>query len=51
MMALALTLLIPSLGGIAIACAGRHPNLREAITLITASVLFAVVINLLQLKP
>jgi multicomponent Na+:H+ antiporter subunit D len=47
-MALALTLLIPSLGGIAIACAGRHPNLREAITLITASVLFAVVINLLQ---
>ena len=46
--ALALTLLIPSLGGIAIACAGRHPNLREAMTLITASVLFAVVFGLLQ---
>ena len=47
-MALALTLLIPSLGGIGIALMGRSPNAREAVTLVTGVALFAVVIGLLQ---
>ena len=47
-MALALTLLIPSLGGIGIAVLGRSPNTREAVTLVTAITLFVLVISLLQ---
>ena len=47
-MALALTLLIPSLGGIGIAVLGRSPNTREAVTLVTAITLFLLVISLLQ---
>jgi multicomponent Na+:H+ antiporter subunit D len=47
-MALALTLLIPSLGGIGIALMGRSPNARETVTLATAVLLFVVVIGLLQ---
>jgi multicomponent Na+:H+ antiporter subunit D len=47
-MALALTLLIPSLGGIGIALMGRSPNARETVTLGTAVILFVVVLGLLQ---
>ena len=47
--ALLLTLLIPSLGGFGIAIAGRFPNLREAVTLVTAVLLFWVVLGLLDL--
>lgn len=47
-LALALTLLIPSLGGIGIALMGRYPNSREAVTLATAVILFTVVLGLLQ---
>ena len=47
-MALALTLLIPSLGGIGIAVLGRSPNTREAVTLVTAITKFVLVISLLQ---
>ncbi len=46
--ALALTLLIPSFGGVAIALSGRHPNLRETATLATAIALVLVVFDLLQ---
>ena len=47
--ALLLTLLIPSLGGVGIAIAGRFPNLRETVTLVTAALLFWVVLGLLDL--
>jgi multicomponent Na+:H+ antiporter subunit D len=47
-MALALTLLIPSLGGIGIALMDRSPNAREAVTLGTSVILFVVVVGLLQ---
>ncbi len=47
-LALALTLLIPSLGGIGIAIMDRHPNARETVTLGTAVFLFVIVIGLLQ---
>ena len=47
--ALALTLVIPALGGVGIALAGRWPNLRETATLVAAALLFAVVLSLLQL--
>ncbi len=39
-LALVLAIAIPGLGTIAIVLAGRHPNLREAVTLATASLLF-----------
>ncbi|MEM0923360.1 MAG: monovalent cation/H+ antiporter subunit D family protein [Pseudomonadota bacterium] len=39
-----LALALPSLGAIGIALTGRSPNLREAITLITALATFAVVV-------
>jgi len=41
-----LTLLLPLAGAILIALSGRHPNLREAVTLVTATALFAVVLSL-----
>ena len=47
-LALALALLIPSLGGVGIALMGRYPNAREAVTLTTAVILFAVVLGLLR---
>jgi multicomponent Na+:H+ antiporter subunit D len=42
--ALLLALAIPAAGSLLIALAGRHPNLREGVTLVTAIALFAVVI-------
>ncbi|MDX1483978.1 MAG: monovalent cation/H+ antiporter subunit D family protein [Alphaproteobacteria bacterium] len=45
--ALALSLVIPAVGAVLIALTGRHPNLRESVTLTTAVVLFADVLWLL----
>ena len=45
--ALALALLIPFAGSLLIALTGRHPNLREGVTLATAGLLFADVLWLL----
>jgi len=47
--ALLLTLLIPSLGGAGIAVAGQFPNIRETVTLVTAVLLFWIVLGLLDL--
>jgi multicomponent Na+:H+ antiporter subunit D len=44
---IALALLLPVAGAAGIALAGRWPNLREAITLGTAGLLFACVLGLL----
>ncbi len=43
------SMIVPSAGAILISLAGRMPNLRETITLVTAAVLFAVVLTLLPL--
>jgi multicomponent Na+:H+ antiporter subunit D len=43
----ALALLVPTVGAVLIACAGRVPNLRETITGITSIALFACVLTLL----
>jgi len=48
MTALSLALAIPLLGAIGIALAGRRPNLREGVTLATAGLLFATVLQLLD---
>jgi len=40
-------LLVPAAGAIGIALSGRRPNLREAVTLVTAAALFACVLLLL----
>jgi multicomponent Na+:H+ antiporter subunit D len=48
MSALALAFLIPLLGALGIALAGKWPNLREGITLTTAIVLFGTVLQLLD---
>jgi len=45
--AIALALAVPAVGAVAIALAGRAPNLREAITLLTAALLLACVATLL----
>jgi multicomponent Na+:H+ antiporter subunit D len=45
-MTLALCLLIPAAGALAIAAAHRRPNLREAASLIAAAALFAAVVSL-----
>ncbi len=42
-------LVVPALGAALIALAGRSPNLREAMTLVTASVLLICVLSLLPL--
>lgn len=42
------TMALPVLGALGIALAGRRPNLREALTLLTAALLFAVVYQLLD---
>ncbi len=47
-LALALCLLVPALGGVAIVVLGRKPNLREAATLTTAIALFACVLSVLR---
>ena len=47
-LALILTLAIPSLGGLLVAISDKNPNQREAMTLISAVSLFAVVIWLTQ---
>jgi len=44
---IAAALLVPAAGAIGIALAGRRPNLREAVTLVTAAALFACVLMLL----
>jgi multicomponent Na+:H+ antiporter subunit D len=46
--AIALSLLVPAAGALLIACAGRWPNLREAVTGVTALALFACVLALLH---
>lgn len=43
------SMVVPSAGAILISLAGRLPNLRETITLLTAAVLLAVVLTLLPL--
>jgi multicomponent Na+:H+ antiporter subunit D len=45
--ALQLTLVIPLAGALLIALTGRRPNLREAVTLVTAVALFAAVLRVL----
>ncbi|MGM0633293.1 MAG: proton-conducting transporter membrane subunit [Pseudomonadota bacterium] len=45
--AMILTMVVPSLGAIAIALLGRWPNIREAATMITAVTLFGLVIRVL----
>ncbi len=47
-LALILSLAVPATGAFGIAVTGAYPNLREAVTLFTASALFAVVLWLLQ---
>ena len=47
--ALALSLLIPSVGAVLIALTARHPNLRETVTMTTAVLLFADVVWLLSM--
>ncbi len=47
-LALILSLAIPAIGALGIAVTGARPNLREAVTLLTAGALFAVVLWLLQ---
>lgn len=42
-----LALIIPLIGGIGVALAGKAPNIRDGITLITATVLFANVMTIL----
>ena len=46
---IAAALLVPIAGGIAIALAGRWPNLRETATLVTAAALLACVLGLLPM--
>ncbi|MEE8517095.1 MAG: proton-conducting transporter membrane subunit, partial [Alphaproteobacteria bacterium] len=46
-LALTLTLLIPAVGIMLIGVTGRRPNVREAMTLVTAAALFATVLWLL----
>lgn len=43
-----LTLLVPAVGAVFIALAGRWPNLRDGVTLVTAAGLFWTVISVLQ---
>jgi multicomponent Na+:H+ antiporter subunit D len=47
-LSLALALAIPALGGVAVALLGRHPNLREAATLISAVLLACNVAYLVE---
>ncbi|KPK09156.1 MAG: cation:proton antiporter [Betaproteobacteria bacterium SG8_39] len=44
---IAAAILLPALGAVCIALAGRWPNLREGVTLVTAALLFACVLALL----
>jgi multicomponent Na+:H+ antiporter subunit D len=41
---ISLSILIPFIGALLVVASGKNPNLREAITLITATVLFSVVL-------
>jgi multicomponent Na+:H+ antiporter subunit D len=43
----AIAVLLPVLGGLGVLACGRWPNLREAVTLLTASALFGVVLRML----
>lgn len=43
-----LTLLVPAVGAVLIALAGRWPNWREGVTLVTAATLFWTVISILK---
>ena len=45
-LAVGLAPLIPALGAVAIACAGRWPNLRETLTLLTALLTLGAVVSL-----
>ena len=45
-LALQLTLFVPLLGAVLIALTGSRPNLREAVTLVTAVTLFALVLRI-----
>ncbi len=47
-LALALTLAIPFTGAVLIGVTGKHPNLREGVTLVTATALFLTVLSLLD---
>ena len=47
-LALALTLAIPFAGAVLIGLTGRHPNVREGVTLVTATALFLTVLSLLD---
>jgi multicomponent Na+:H+ antiporter subunit D len=47
-LAIQLALALPLLGALLIGLAGRWPNLREAVTLLTAAGLFALVLRVLQ---
>lgn len=43
---IAAALAVPAVGAVGIACVGRWPNLRDALTLVTALALFACVVQL-----
>ena len=41
---IALSILVPFIGALAVIATGKYPNLREAVTLITATILFTIVL-------
>ena len=45
--AIALSMLVPFAAGIGIAVAGKHPNLRETVTLVSAGALFLIVLQII----
>ncbi|SVC68040.1 uncharacterized protein METZ01_LOCUS320894, partial [marine metagenome] len=47
-MALILALAVPLIGAVLIGLTGRHPNLRESVTLITAAILLITVLIITQ---
>lgn len=50
-LALALTLIVPLIGGVAVVVFGKMPNLREAATLISAVILAVIVAYLVEIAP
>ncbi|HSR71014.1 MAG TPA: monovalent cation/H+ antiporter subunit D family protein, partial [Kiloniellales bacterium] len=44
--AILLSVLVPLLGALGIALTGQRPNLRESVTLVTAALLFLIVVSL-----
>ena len=45
---LLLSILVPCIGGLTLTLVGRMPNLREAVTLVTAVALFLLVLQITE---